>query len=129
MNKFGRDTQMLIDLPLPKRERRKTTSGNPLLGLKLPKFTAQKHNTTVNRKKMIKRPETSQSNTYKVRSINIVDENGNVKCPAFPFPLMDLGLKDYESDDSAGRYDEWKEIPAIVSAKKKWMKLFQIIMD
>ena len=52
-----------------------------------------------------------------------MDENGDVKCPAFPFPLMELGI-DCESDGSAGKYEEWKGIPGIYRAKKKWMKLF-----
>ena len=41
---------------------------------------------------------------------------------------MDFGNHD-ESDDDEGKYDEWKAHPAIVNAKKKWMRLFEVIMD
>lgn len=61
---------------------------------------------------------------YKIRN-NISEEN-EVHCLAFTAPLMDFGdQNESDSDD----YGDFKHIPSIVSAKKKWKKLSQIILD
>ena len=53
-------------------------------------------------------------------------ENGVVHCPAFSVPLLDFG----EQNDSDNEdYSEFAQYPSIVNAKKKWKKLYEIIMD
>ena len=62
-------------------------------------------------------------NKYKIRT-EIVEEN-DVHCLAFTAPLMDYGT---HNDSDYEVYDDDLD-PCTVSAKKKWKRLYEIIMD
>ena len=64
-------------------------------------------------------------------------EDGVVHCPAFTVPLIDFGDLNESDDDAAifgggtkSRRRQWfADYPSIVAAKKKWKKLYEIILD
>ena len=71
---------------------------------------------------MQKRPkETKEHKWYKVRK-NIC-EGEEVRCLPFTAPLIDFGQNESDEEDCG------EEIKAQVKAKRKWLKLYQIIMD
>ena len=61
---------------------------------------------------------------YKVRKE--LNEDGEVHCLAFTTPLMDFG--DHSGSDQEV-YGDLNLHPTIVSAKRKWKKLSQLILD
>ena len=64
-------------------------------------------------------------NIYTIR--NEIVEGNEVHCLAFATPLIDFGDHNY-SDDSEYSED-LKQFPSIISAKKKWKKIYQVVMD
>lgn len=70
------------------------------------------------------------SNIFSKLRVDIVEEGklgqDVVHCPAFTAPLMDFGD---QNDSDQEDYSADAQFPAIVSAKKKWKKLFQIILE
>ena len=53
-----------------------------------------------------------------------IEEDNEVHCLAFTAPLMDFGQ---HNDSDCEDYGDLN--PSDVSAKKKWKKLYQIVMD
>ena len=53
-----------------------------------------------------------------------IGEGNDVQCLAFTAPLMDFGDHNESDNEDYGDLN-----PTIVSAKKKWKKLYQIVMD
>lgn len=55
-----------------------------------------------------------------------ISEGNDIRCLAFTAPLMDFG----DNNDSDGEdYSEFKDQPSLINAKKKWKKLYEIILD
>lgn len=67
--------------------------------------------------------EVREVNWYTLR--HDISEGNDIHCMAFTAPLMDFG-SDNESDQE--QYDQ-DLLPSVISAKKKWKKLYQIVMD
>ena len=59
---------------------------------------------------------------YQVRK-DISEEN-EVHCLAFTAPLMDFGGHNESDQEDYGSLD-----PSVISARKKWKKLYEIVMD
>ena len=53
-----------------------------------------------------------------------IEEGNEVHCLAFTAPLIDFGSHNNSDDEDYGNLDA-----CTVSAKKKWKKLFGIVMD
>ena len=69
--------------------------------------------------------ETKELNLYKLR--NNICEGNDVHCLAFTAPLLDFGGHNDSDDEDYG--GDLSGLPTIVAAKKKWKKLYSIIMD
>lgn len=80
------------------------------------------------KKKQKKIRKVKESNLFKYTRNDIV-ENDIVHCPAFTAPLLDFGGEHNDSDQEDYSKSEFADFPTIISAKKKWKKLFEIIMD
>ena len=63
---------------------------------------------------------------FKIQT-ELVDEDG-VHCLAYPYALLDLKNDHYE-DDPDENYGDLVQYPSHVGAKKKWKRLFEVIMD
>ena len=70
-----------------------------------------------------RKKEVKEVNLYKLR--NEISEENEVHCLAFTAPLMDYGNHN-DSDNEVYQEDEY---PSIIVAKKRWKKLFAMIMD
>ena len=55
-----------------------------------------------------------------------IDEDGKIICPAFTIPLLDFGIEPYDVAD----IDQDGSCPAsVLAARKKWKKLYEVIME
>ena len=77
-------------------------------------------------RKQRKQLEAEQS--YVVRK-DIIDEEGNIRCPAFSIPLLgydsDVGADDSDSED----YGWMEDYPTYKRARKLWKKLAKLVLD
>ena len=72
----------------------------------------------------MKKDNIKEVNMYKVRKEFC--EGNEVHCLAFTAPLLTVGSgQDSDNED----YGELNQFPSIVNAKKKWKKVYQIVMD